>query len=244
MNKTALLPDFQTALRKAPRLIRKSPLGKFIFNLAQLIPHEYNTSKYSVAQAKAAKQPIKIVFSGMGDNQAIQYTHTRFKQRYGQDAPIYTFGWSQLPQALAFIKKVGKDKPCIVYGFFWGGQAAQKFLNKSGANIIGAHFLDPMRKDVGRHTTLKNKKKIPTDFTAAQKYAPGDFRRTAFDVLRYRPAQTMQLLGPVSSHGAVNQWLQLLQKPQMNKAASIKRAIKNYYRPLTFSSYYNKDNIR
>lgn len=202
-------------IQKDPIKFSQSTLGKLFLWAYNKVP-----STYQVSQYKPSKSPIRIVFSGMGDSDIANYAKSRFLQRYKN---TYVFGHPQLNQALQFSKNIHPDTPVIVYGYSWGSTAARDFIDQYNGNIVGAHFLDPMRKHPKEDKNLYISKNIPVTYTKANQYTDDELKQSLLNALRWKPTQNMRVLNTVTDHGAIQQWLDNLDKStKMKKQAYLK----------------------
>lgn len=198
-------------IQNSPRKLQRSMLGKVMLGAYRAVPHWFPKRKYIDTPQKT---PVKIVFSGMGDSVLTNYTDPQFKKRYGNDQ-VYTFSWSQYDKAMQWAaKNLGKDEPIEVYGYSWGGNAARKFINTYPGNVVAGHFLDPMRPKANSDRTLLITRDIPITFTPAGDYKDTPLKTSLFDALRYKPMKSMKITLPVENHGAVDQWLDVLDGAQ------------------------------
>ena len=222
-------------IKAHPRAIKDSWVGQLTDKILRLEPSQYDTTKYPQRLQKSKKRPIRIVFSGMHDNEGVRYAQEALKKRYGQNT-IYVFGYDQYQEALKFAQTLDKDRPVTVYGYSWGGGDAQKFLNNYKGNIVGAHFMDPVRKDIDQKQVMSVPKNIPVTFTKALPYKPGllnDVKEATIGNLRFAPAKNFKLLPVASSHGSVDQWVRKVYNYQkankgLQKAAFLSDYIRNH----------------
>lgn len=222
-------------IKAHPRAIKDSWMGKLTDKLIRLQPSKYDTTKYPQRLQKVKNRPIRIVFSGMHDNQGVKYAQEALKKRYGQNT-IYVFGYDQYQDALRFAQTLDKDRPITVYGYSWGGGDAQRFLNEYKGNVVGAHFMDPVRKDLDQKRVMSIPKRIPTTFTKALPFTPGllnDVKQATIGNLRYIPSKNFKLLPIASSHGSVDQWVKKVYNYQkankgLKKAAFLGDYIRNH----------------
>lgn len=212
MPQLKILHPLVPKIENTPRKFQRSWMGKTMLKAYQLVPHWFPQRKYVDPQND---RPIKIVFSGMGDSVLVNYTDPQFKKRYG-DSQVYTFSWSQYDKAMDWCQKnLGKDKPIEVYGYSWGSNAARKFINNYPGNIVSGHFLDPMRPKANQGRRLQiTRKDVPITYTPAGDYKDAPLKTALFNALRYSPAPGMKITAPVENHGAVSQWLDVLDGAQ------------------------------
>ena len=221
-------------IKENPRAIKDSWLGQLTDKVLRLEPSKYDTTKYPQRLQKSRNRPIRIVFSGMHDNQGVRYAQEALKKRYGEST-IYVFGYDQYQDALRFAQTLDKDRPVTVYGYSWGGGDAQKFLNKYKGNIVGAHFMDPVRKDIDEKKVMSVPKHIPTTFTKALPFTPGllnDVKQATIGNLRFAPSKNFKLLPTATSHGSVDEWI--------TKVYNYEKAKKGLQKAAFLSDYIRK----
>ena len=190
----------------------KSPKGKLIYRLYSMIPSTYAVGSY---KAYKSQQPIKIIFTGVGDSDLSKISKNQFNKRY-PDRKLYFFGWPQYQQAMIFAARLDPNQPIQVYGHSWGSNAARKFIQNYQGNIIGGHFFDPMRRDVQGDKTLQITKDIPITYTPIIKQ-PRNIKTALHNALRWHPSLNMRVTQPASKHDSVAQWLNILDRPEQIK---------------------------
>lgn len=192
-------------IKKNPVGFAKTPYGKALTAGFNMVPSSYTTADYKLSDSK---QPVRIVFTGMGDSQQNDRSRDIFISKYPEDT--FIFGHKQLQDALDFATQI-KDRPVIVYGHSWGSNAARLFTNKYKGNIQQLHFLDPMRKQMTDAPILQVEKDVPITYTPAGKYKDKPFIQALFDSLRWKPSKTMIIRERVPYHNSVQEWLNNLQ---------------------------------
>lgn len=206
-------------MNQNPVEFSKSPLGKLILGYYKTLPSSYATQDYATPHGYA---PIKIYFSGAGDCDLSHFTSDILKHRYPKDKNTFLFGHQQLQDALRFAKGINKERPVIVYGHSWGSNAAKDFVNTSGLNIISAHFLDPMRKDLQDGPQLPVDVKTKVTYTEALPIPGQDLQNASLRAIRWGAPKGAKVLIPVQNHRAVAQWLHNLDSGELQKAASLR----------------------
>lgn len=219
MNKEADLLDTVYAKLNNQQLIRqlekdyvgfsKSPKGKLIYSLYSMIPSTYDVDSY---RAYKDQQPVKIIFTGVGDSDLSKISKNQFNKRY-PDKKLYFFGWPQYQQAMIFASRLDPKQPVQVYGHSWGSNAARKFIQNYQGNIVGGHFFDPMRRDVQGDKTLQITKDVPITYTPIVEQ-PRNIKTALHNALRWQPSQRMLVTQAASKHDSVSQWLNILDKPE------------------------------
>ena len=206
-------------IKSNPRAIKDTWVGKLTDRILRLEPNSYNTEGYAERLQKSKRRPIRIVFSGMHDNEGVKYAQQALNKKYGQST-IYVFGYDQLDEALRFASGLEKDRPVTVYGYSWGGGDAQRFINAYKGNIVGAHFMDPVRKDLDEKKVMHINKDIPVTFTGAMPYKSGfinDIKEATIDNLRFAPSKKFQILPTAKSHSSVDEMVNKTYKYEQEK---------------------------
>ena len=187
----------------------KSPKGKLIYRLYSMIPSTYAVDSYKIYKSQ---QPIKIIFTGVGDSDLSKISKNQFNKRY-PDKKLYFFGWPQYRQAMIFASGLDPEQPVQVYGHSWGSNAARKFIQNYQGNIIEGHFFDPMRRDVQGDETLQITRDVPITYTPIIEQ-PRNIKTALHNALRLQPSQRMLVTQAASKHDSVAQWLNILDKPE------------------------------
>ena len=169
-------------IRKDPVAFSQTLYGKALTGAFNMVPSSYDTSEYALSKSK---DPVRIVFTGMGDSEKNDTSRDIFLRKYPVDT--FIFGHKQLKDALKFADQI-KDRPVIVYGHSWGSNAARLFADTYKGDIQQVHFLDPMRKEMTDAPVLQIKRDIPVTYTPAGKYKDQAFIQSLFDSLRWKPS--------------------------------------------------------
>lgn len=204
--------------------------GKLLYRLYSTIPSKYDVDQYKYT---ASKQPIKIIFTGVGDSDISKISKKHFAKKYPNKS-MYFFGWPQYRQAMVFASQIDPHQPVQVYGHSWGSNAARKFIQNYTGNIVQGHFFDPMRRDVQADTILQVNKNIPITYTPIYQQ-PRNIKTALHNALRWHPSQNMIVTQPVENHIAVDQWLDLLEpaEQEFRKAAGFLFKYGSYIQCLT-----------
>ena len=208
-------------IKQNPLAFSMSPLGRLFTAAYRMVPSTYDTMDYKY---KKSDEPIRIVFSGMGDSKHTDYAKKRFQQAYA-GKPVYVFGHPQLQQALDFSQQIPRDVPVQVFGYSWGSPTAMKFIDQYNGNIVGAHYIDPMRHAVVDDKVISNKKHIPTTYMTAGQYQNQPLKNALLNALRMSPAQEMETLMSIKDHAALQQALQYIKQKKHSKAQSFAQAL-------------------
>lgn len=190
-------------IKKNPMAFSMSPLGRLFTAAYRMVPSTYDTTKYKY---RKTSEPIRIVFSGMGDSDISQYAKDKFKGAFADDN-TFIFGHPQLQEALAFVQQVPRQAPVQVFGYSWGSPTAMKFIDRYNGNIISAHYIDPMRHAVVDDKVISNRKKIPTTYMTAGQYENQPVKNALLNALRMSKAQDMIQLKSIKNHAALAQAL-------------------------------------
>lgn len=207
-------------IKQNPLAFSMSPLGRLFTAAYRMVPSTYDTMDYKY---KKSDEPIRIVFSGMGDSKHTDYAKKRFQQAYA-GKPVYVFGHPQLQEALDFSQQIPRDVPVQVFGYSWGSPTAMKFIDQYNGNIVGAHYIDPMRHAVVDDKVISNKKHIPTTYMTAGQYQNQPLKNALLNALRMSPSQDMETLMSVKDHAALQQALQYI-KQKKHKAQAFAEAL-------------------
>ena len=195
-------------IKQNPLAFSLSPMGRLFTAAYRMVPSTYKTDDYKY---KKSKHPVRIVFSGMGDSQVADYAKTRFQQAFGGQ-PVYVFGHPQLQEALNFAQQIPRDVPVQVFGYSWGSPTAMRFIKKYDGNIVGAHYIDPMRHAVVDDRVLANSKNIPTTYMTAGQYQHQPMKNALLAALRMRPKEGMVTLPSIKNHAALREALQYIKE--------------------------------
>lgn len=231
-------------IRNNPSVVKSSILGRLTTGVMLAKPSQYNIEKYQEKEDKGIGQNVRIMFSGLHDNNEVRYAEKALRKRYA-GSTIYVFGHDQLQDALDFAETIQPNKRVTVYGYSWGGDDARQFINRYQGNIKAAHFLDPVRKDYQNQKILKLDRDVHTTFTPAGPYQKGyinDIKQATIDALRFQPSLKFARLPKVKDHVALDQWLDNVVKYQrknkLHKKASLLAAyIRNNPKEIEYSRF-------
>lgn len=235
LNKQQLLKQIQ----KDPIAFSRTRKGKLLYNLLSMIPSQHQVDDY---RKPYNKQPIKIVFTGMGDGSSSKHSIKHFENKFKDSKNIFFFGWPQYREAMIFASRLDPNTPVEVYGHSWGSNAARKFIQNYQGNIIKGHFFDPMRRDVAGQPVLDISRNIPITYTPITKQ-DRNISTVLHGALRWKPSQRMIITQPASKHDAVAQWLSILDnQKEVKKVANFLFKYGSYTQTLRATTIINTNN--
>ena len=112
---------------KDPTALKSTAVGRLTHKILSSLPNKYVTKRYQTKQDQGKGKNVRIVFSGLHDNDDVRYAEETLRKKYA-NSTLFVFGHNQLEDALQFAKTIEPNKQVSVYGYSWGGDDARKFI--------------------------------------------------------------------------------------------------------------------